>query len=63
MSKIINKTFKLSMEGPKKNVKIWSLTITGGGGSARTTPLLQNVIVFLNIMYIFNYIQFVVVPQ
>ena len=34
-----------------------------GGGSARTIPLLQNSIVFLNIIYIFNYTQFVVVPK
>ena len=56
------KLFVYLGKGPKKNVKMWSLTITGGG-SARTTPLLQNFIVFLNIMYIFNYIQFIVVPQ
>ena len=31
---------------PKKMIILWSLTITGVGGSARTIPLLQNSIVF-----------------
>ena len=34
-----------------------------GGGSAQTIPLLQNSIVFENIIYIFNYMQFIVVPK
>ena len=50
-------------EGSKKNINLWSLTITGGGVSPNHTLIAKLHCFFLNIIYIFNYTQFVVIPK